>query len=87
MGQYRIGTNIMEGRCVIINQCGVLYEGYFKNYRMQPYGRIMYRDGQSYQGKFKGERLHGFGVLRYKEQREFYYHRGFFKSGAGHGLA
>ena len=52
LGQWHIGTNVMEGRGVIIHYDGVLYEGYVKNNRMEPYGRFMYRDGQTYQGAF-----------------------------------
>ena len=38
LGQWRIGKNVIEGRGVIFNQSGLLYEGYVKNNEITGYG-------------------------------------------------
>ena len=50
LGQWRIGTNVIEGRGVIINRNGSIYEGYVKNNVMTGYGRNIWTQKQSYLG-------------------------------------
>ena len=64
LGQWRIGTNIIEGRAVIIYRDGTLYEGYVKDNQITGYGRLIYQDSQAYLGEFKARLYHGFGVKR-----------------------
>ena len=67
LGQWRIGTDIMEGRGVIIFcDDGSVYEGYFRKNKIDSYGRYMYHTGNSYQGGFNAGKRHGFGTMNGK---------------------
>ena len=66
LGEWRVGSQVREGRGVQVWPDGSLYEGYWKGNKANIYGRLLHKDGDIYQGEWLDDKAHGFG---------FYFHQ------------
>jgi hypothetical protein len=62
VGEFRIGTNIREGRGLLISSENYIYEGYWVDDRKFGYGRILIANGSAYQGEFEEDVSNGKGI-------------------------
>ena len=59
-GQCLLDQEVREGWGILVSNNGdQLYEGYFKNNRIQGKGRIIYEDGLVQEGHWQNELLNG----------------------------
>jgi hypothetical protein len=61
-GQLRKGSEVKEGRGVMVFTDGSLYEGFWKNNKQSGKGRMIYKVDAIYQGNWKSGNHHGLGI-------------------------
>jgi hypothetical protein len=61
-GQLRKGSEIKEGRGIMVYTDGSLYEGFWKNNQQHGKGRMVYSADAIYQGNWKSGFYHGLGI-------------------------
>ena len=66
-GEWLLGTQIRQGKGVLLKKDGSLYEGYFINNLASGKGRTIHANGDYYQGQHKEDKAHGFGTYQYKD--------------------
>ena len=71
IGQWRVSTNIREGRGTFINAEGWMYEGYWYDDSAHNHGRNIYADGGVYTGAWVKSGRHGHGVHTYEDGRVY----------------
>ena len=52
-GDWIIGSDVLHGRGALIMQDGTIYEGWFKDNKMNGKGRIVSQKGELYEGDWK----------------------------------
>jgi len=62
IGQFRKGTNIINGMARRIFDSNLVQEGMFANGDLSGYVRIVYQNGASYTGSFRNFMRNGYGV-------------------------
>ena len=76
IGEWRVGTDVREGRGMTVWEDGSLYEGYWKNNKGNFFGRLIHKDGDIYQGEFLDDMAHGFGYYMHSDGSHY---RGFWR--------
>ena len=72
VGEFRKGTNIREGRGLLISWEGYMYEGFWVDDMRFGFGRMLINNGCAFQGDWKNDKSEGKGVyysnngLKYK---------------------
>jgi hypothetical protein len=63
IGQFKVGTNIKEGRGIMLTSAKDLYEGYWVNGERCGKGRMIFWNGDIYQGDFVDSVSQGLGIF------------------------
>ena len=59
----RIGTQVREGRGVLVKKDGTLYEGWFCNNKFHGRGRVISAQGDMYEGELRDGKESGVGTF------------------------
>jgi hypothetical protein len=59
----RPGTNIREGKGVLVKKDGAFYEGWFRNNKFHGKGRVISAQGDLYEGELRDGKESGFGTF------------------------
>ena len=62
-GEFKINDSIKEGFGIIYYKNGDIYEGEFKNNKLDGIGIYYFKNGDRYEGEFKDGRYNGIGTL------------------------
>lgn len=80
----RGGTNIREGRGLLVKKDGAIYEGWFRNNKFHGKGRVISALGDMYDGELKDGKEYGVGTFIWADGSKYV---GMMKDGLrnGHG--
>jgi hypothetical protein len=48
-----------------------IYDGAFKEGKMEGHGMMTYKDGRTFKGRWRQEKHHGFGAMTWPDGRSF----------------
>ena len=68
-GEWLIGTDVRQGKGIMVLPDGMIHEGYYVNNEATGKGRLINAQGDVYVGQVKGYHAHGYGkcILPYLE--------------------
>ena len=67
IGQFKVGTNVKEGRGIMLTASKDLYEGYWVNNEKCGKGRMIFCNGDVYQGEWANSQCQGHGIFDCEE--------------------
>ena len=87
---YRFNGQLKEGRAngpgrIIMNMDGDIYEGVYKDGKLQGYGYVHNDDGDRFHGQFNNGERHGAGTFFYEPDHEIFKFEGLWKNNLRNG--